>query len=122
LEEKKALSPIWMKIEVNGWYRYPCRPLNIYPLADENYMKRAVWMKKTGQLKQNLLLRSDVNKRACETLREREGKRASERAREREREFDAGEFGDGGGGWGVLRPVLCRAQGEVWAWVFGVWV
>jgi protein mago nashi len=35
-------------------------------------------MKKTGQLKQNLLLRSDVNKRACETLRERE--------RERERE------------------------------------
>jgi len=66
---------------------------------------RAVWMKKTGQLKQNLLLRSDVNKRAFETLRERE----------REREFGAGEFGDGGGGWGVLRPVLCRAQGEVWA-------
>jgi hypothetical protein len=44
-----------------------------------------------------------VNKRASETLRERE--------REREGEFYAGEFGDGGGGWGVLRPVLCRAQG-----------
>ncbi len=68
--------------------------------------------------------------RERERKRERELGRDRERERERERgkpiaeeyrsRFEVRNYGNGGRGWGVLRAVLCRAQGEIRARVSGV--